>query len=58
MFLLCSGAKMRAWEAAAALANFIVLNVKAVVLVALDLFRLLVPPEEKSLKGELILVSW
>lgn len=37
--------------------GFMVLNLKAMVLLALDLFRLVVPPEEKSLAGELVLVG-
>lgn len=48
---------MRVWEVAAAILGFLVLNVKAVVLLALDLFRLVVPPEEKSLADQLILVG-
>lgn len=48
---------MRVWEVAAAVAGFLVLNVKALVLVALDLFRLLVPPEEKSFAAQLVLVT-
>ncbi|XP_063862158.1 epidermal retinol dehydrogenase 2-like [Scylla paramamosain] len=49
--------KMQVWEAAAAILGFMVLNLKAVVLLGLDLFRLVVPPEEKSLAGELVLVT-
>ncbi|MPC84937.1 Epidermal retinol dehydrogenase 2 [Portunus trituberculatus] len=47
---------MRVWEAAAMMLGFIVLNLKAMVLLGLDLFRLLVPPEEKNLAGELVLL--
>ncbi|XP_071547689.1 epidermal retinol dehydrogenase 2-like isoform X2 [Panulirus ornatus] len=50
-------AKMKAWEVIALLSGFIILNVKAIILLAMDVYQLIFPPEEKSLQGQLILIT-
>lgn len=49
--------KMKVWEVSAVLAGFFVLNVKAITLLCIDFFHLIVPPKQKSLAGKLILVT-
>lgn len=49
--------KMVAWEVAGVIAGFIVLNVKAIALLLIDILGLIIPAEQKSLAGKLILVT-
>ncbi|XP_063591111.1 epidermal retinol dehydrogenase 2-like isoform X1 [Penaeus indicus] len=49
--------KMGAWEIMAMVVGFIVLNVKAVVLILIDVYHLVFPPEEKEVHGQLVLVT-
>lgn len=49
--------KMGAWEIMAMVVGFIVLNVKAVVLILIDVYHIVFPPEEKEIHGQLVLVS-
>ncbi|XP_066954648.1 epidermal retinol dehydrogenase 2-like isoform X2 [Macrobrachium rosenbergii] len=48
---------MVAWEVAGVIAGFIVLNVKAIALLLIDILGLIIPAEQKSLAGKLILVT-
>ncbi|XP_042882734.1 epidermal retinol dehydrogenase 2-like [Penaeus japonicus] len=49
--------KIGAWEVMAMVVGFIVLNVKAVVLILIDIYHLVFPPEEKEIHGQLVLVT-
>ncbi|XP_069184993.1 epidermal retinol dehydrogenase 2 isoform X2 [Procambarus clarkii] len=49
-----SSAKIKVWEVMVVLTSFIILNVKAVILLLMDVYRLIIPPGEKSLLGQLV----
>ncbi|XP_042243181.1 epidermal retinol dehydrogenase 2-like isoform X2 [Homarus americanus] len=50
-------AKIKAWELSLVLAGFIILNVKAIILLVMDVYRLIIPHEEKVLQGQLVLIT-
>nr|XP_045601277.1 epidermal retinol dehydrogenase 2-like isoform X1 [Procambarus clarkii] len=52
-----SSAKIKVWEVMVVLTSFIILNVKAVILLLMDVYRLIIPPGEKSLLGQLVVVT-
>ncbi|XP_069942368.1 epidermal retinol dehydrogenase 2 isoform X3 [Cherax quadricarinatus] len=50
-------AKIKTWEVMVELMGFIILNLKAIFLLFLDVYYLIIPPEERSLQGQLVLVT-
>lgn len=55
--LYFTGAKMKAWDITIMLVEFMILNVKAIILIAVDLYQFLFPPPENIFNDQLVLVS-
>ncbi|KAK8746249.1 hypothetical protein OTU49_017322, partial [Cherax quadricarinatus] len=55
--MLIKDAKIKTWEVMVELMGFIILNLKAIFLLFLDVYYLIIPPEERSLQGQLVLVT-
>ncbi|KAK4302964.1 hypothetical protein Pmani_024992 [Petrolisthes manimaculis] len=49
--------KMKAWEVLGFIAGFVILNLKAIFLLILDIYHLIIPPEEKSMTNQLVVVT-